>query len=159
MKNFAKWIGIIALTAVIAVPAFARGSRDRSGAAPGQLTITGLDKYNGLFIKAGYYDTDGEQVLMRLDAGSRPIQEWTPVMNDTIFGGVIENGMVTLNIWNTRNPVAPAPYRPSGEMTFYVSIWDTDGGEIYHWHFNKASGDVTARFTNGTGRGVFVEDN
>ena len=33
------------------------------------------------------------------------------------------------------------------------------GGVMYHWHFNKASGDVTAQFNNGTGRGVFVEDN
>jgi len=151
MKNTVKFLGIIALAAVIGFSMAACGDDGsdggdgiKIGSTSGRLTITGLGDYNGKFVRA---DDDGDDDLIACENLS--------ITNVT--NGTISNGSVTLKVWKF-SETGVGNFNGSGQITFWVSIFskktmtDDDGDDVF-----VTGGQVTATFTNGVGSGVFEE--
>ena len=163
MKKSLKFLGIIVLAAVIG---FSMAACKTTGGTtevsnPG-LTITGLDKYNGMYIKAEVDD---------LVAGSRLVEDPNLRLLGNVAGAIIENGTVTLNVWvvemdaeydeyasdeeDWTDPRTFTPYTGSGEFEFIANIWGGEGaGEVYHYHFSVAVGNAAVKFNNGSAQSV-----
>jgi len=157
MKNIFKFLGIIALVALIGFSMAACGGDDNpSGpgnelpATSGSLTINGLGSYNGKFaIASGETDNDYELIAA---AGAS-------FTASSITGGKITNGSVTLKVWKTGEN-EPQSYNGNDKgVEFWVMISDTatssttmpdpgEGGGTF--------GMATVSFTNGVGTGSFT---
>jgi hypothetical protein len=153
MKNVFKILGIIALVAVIGFSMASCGGdddKDNGGGTvqgtSGKLTITGLDSFNGKFAVA-MQDDDGELIAAAdLNASSQ-----------TMKGGKIANGSVTLKVWKTAGTSTASNYAGSdANVAFMVMIIDNET-------FNQSSatnptgiGAVKVNFTNGVGSGSYT---
>jgi len=127
---------------------------------PGTLTITGLDAYNGKYIFA--YDQNliaGDNIMWDFSGWG-----YGPVTT----GCIIENGKITMPIWEVAFPEAGSPvfdtedyvlekvrYSGNKSVNFIVMIWDE--APVYHWHYHVADGTVSVSFNKGTATGVFAE--
>jgi len=134
MKNTIKLIAIIVLIMAAAIPAFARGSSDKASAGQGGLSITGLEKYNGMIISA----EDGR--LIRT--------------NDCI----IANGSATLNVisseWNDdTDDFQTVPYTGSNTLLLGFTITErSNPAKIKAEYYN-----VPVEFENGVAQITYTE--
>jgi hypothetical protein len=150
MKNVFKVLWIIALVAVIGFSMAACDDGGGSGGSTvqetsGRLTITGLNSFNGKFAVA-MQDNDGELMAAAdLNASSQ-----------TMKGGKVENGSVTLKVWKVTGTTTASNYAGSdANVAFMVLILDNES-------FNESSaspigvGAVSVTFTNGVGSGSYT---
>jgi len=165
-------IVVIAVLAIMVSTLTACGAPTSSGttssaststrqAEPG-LTITGLDKWNGMRVQADSDDGDLESIY----AAARVINgdEYDPMAGAKGVGVVIANGTATLNVWDLKIgemdwdigsvDITAVPYTGNDTIEFTVQIWD--GNETFHWHSFVARGTVTAAFSGGAARAAFV---
>jgi hypothetical protein len=113
----------------------------------GRLTITGLDEYNGKFVRAdGHYNFTPS-----------PSSPYLAADGDTIFGVEINNGQVTLKVWSVfwgESSIEYFGYNKNETIKFTVSIatkYSTSGASY------ESIGEVTVTFVNGIGTGSFVK--
>jgi cytochrome c-type biogenesis protein CcmE len=130
-----------------------------SAHAQNTLTITGLDAYNGLFI-AG----ESQDEIFYAAADIVDVQE--PMSTASIgLGGIIENGSVTLPVWETSidlnsieekgvYDVIKERYTGSGPLDFYVRIWERT--EVFYPGYTVAGGHLSVTFNNGKAETVLV---
>jgi len=140
MKNSVKFFRIIALIVLtgFSIAACATNSStsgtaaistSSSAAGKGTITITGLDDYNGLYAYAA--GIIGETYLIAA-------YDVIDVMGEELpTGGLIENGSITLPVWetahiwddeNSKNIIEKKPFMGSVDGSFPLIIWD--GEEI-----------------------------
>jgi hypothetical protein len=118
MKNTLKWLGIIALMALIVCTMVTcdNGSTS-SGNAPstkGVLTITGLESYNGNYI----FGQGGTENVTLIAAEN---VNWT---KPTVTGGRISNGSVTLKVWRAVETDELVAYSGNNQdVAFYIFIY------------------------------------
>ena len=162
MKNALKKSGIITIAVIIVLAMAAcettsasKTATSTASAAAKGLTITGLDDYIGMRVRAEWE----EEVW----AGDRVIG-FDPMAGVRMAGIVITGGTVTLNVWNVEmgeldeetftQEVIATPYTGSSEMTMNVAIWDGDSETFFVGA--KAIGQMTVTFTNGAASGEFT---
>ena len=178
---FSFAIAMMAVLAVTACETNSSSGTNRSAvsaasaapaAAPG-LTITGLDDYIGMHIHArGLEDRTiraGDRILAEGDNGYNPWNE------GVMTSAVITSGTITLNVWNVEmgdyiegpgggREFTFAPYTGSGQVAMNVTIWEQDGSgnDLYYdnmFDLDKAYGEITVPFTNGSARTTFIFEN
>ena len=170
MRCFSFAIAVITVLAVTACGTIGGSGTTRTAASvtstvpasePG-LTITGLDKWNGMRVQADSDDGDLESIY----AAARVIigDEYDPMAGAKGVGVVIANGTATLNVWDLKIgemdwdigsvDITSAPYTGNDTIEFTVQIWD--GGETFHYHSFVARGTVTAAFSGGAARAEFI---
>ena len=96
-----RGIAVIVLIMIAVIPVFAGGSRDKSvtAAEPSTLTITGLEKWNGMFIMVKTRGLNHEGIK----AGGRIVERVSPFHGRTekeVEGVRIANGRVSLTVWS-----------------------------------------------------------
>jgi len=171
MKNLVKFIGIIALAAVIGFSMTACAGTGSSvsnvpAATQGILTITGLDEYNGLFVQAR---SDSAPII----AAPSIVGPTNPFEQPQVSGGIVKDGSVSLLVWEIVGTDFVAEdiwdlsaedfvrtydivkYTGSGNMELEVLIWQDN--DTYHWHYGAGRGSVTVTFNNGTANGAYVK--
>ena len=169
-----RGIAVIVLIMIAVIPVFAGGSRDKADKPePGKLTITGLEKWNGMRIHArGTEDRTiraGDRILSEGDDGYNPWNE------GVMTSAVITGGTITLNVWIVEmgeyiegpgggREFTSAPYTGSGQVAMNVTIWEQDGSgdDLYYdnmFDLDKAYGEITVTFTNGSAQAVFAANN
>jgi len=109
MKNTIKFFGIIVLAAAIGFSMTACGDVEDNGG----LTITGLGKYNGKFAIAVEDSRDDSGLIAA--AGIN-------LQNETVTGGKISNGSVTLKVWKAESDDKVKEYSGNDSVSFYVII-------------------------------------
>jgi len=149
-----------------------RNAAPATNTVPG-LTITGLDDYIGMRIHArGIEDRTiraGDRILAEGDDGFNPWNE------GVMTSAVITSGTITLNVWNVEmgdyiegpgggREFTFAPYTGSGQVAMNVTIWEQDGSgnDLYYdnmFDLDKAYGEITVPFTNGSARTTFIFEN
>jgi len=166
-----RGIAVIVLIMIAVIPVFAGGSRDKADKPePGKLTITGLEKWNGMRIHArGTEDRTiraGDRILARGDNGFNPLNE------GVMTSAVITSGTITLNVWKIEmgeynegpgrvREFTSAPYRGSGKVEMIITVWEQDGSgnaiysETENWKIDRANDYKTVTFTNGSAHIVF----
>jgi len=122
---------------------------------PGSLTITGLEAFDGWYI-LGNADP--------LFAANNVIVY--PMMGQFAYYGVqIENGSVTLPVWEIDGPyqdehsdyyIDKLGYDGNDQTTFYLTLWEGQEGSLYSHMYYSISGTVTVTFADGIATGVFV---
>jgi len=121
MKNTIKFLGIIALVAVIGFSMAACGGGDDGGgggggggvATKGKLEITGLDTYNGKYAVAfGSIESGGDHIVIQ--AGGK-------VNVRALNGAKISGGKVTLKVWAYKSQDF-SNFEGSGSGTVQVTI-------------------------------------
>ena len=137
------------------------------------LTITGLDDYIGMRIHArGLEDRTiraGDRIVAEGDDGFNPWNE------GVMASAVITSGTITLNVWIVEmgeyiegpgggREFTSAPYTGSGQVAMNVTIWEQDGSgdDLYYdnmFDLDKAYGEITVTFTNGSAQAVFAANN
>ena len=143
MKNFAKFLGIIALVAVIGFSMTAcadddddNGGGGGGGGGGGTLTITGLGDYDNLYAKASYDSRYTSDFILYAHTGNSQLP------------GKISDGKVTLNVYDEYGE----GFTGSGAAT--LAVW------IFTYYYDVQGpgnvGTVTVTFTNGSGEGAFV---
>ena len=128
----------------------------------GILTITGLEKFNGLFIQATASKGDRGQFLeaaphyvdseIYFEESGQPIK--------VMVGGKIENGSAKLPVWelvitatehdaygNETHTYDRVRYTGNDELEIAVYIWSDN--ETYHWHYQEWGDVATVKFDNG----------
>jgi hypothetical protein len=137
MKNKLKVLGIIVLAAIIGFSMFSCG-----GGSSGRLSITDLEKYNGKFAFAVSEDDIPIVAAKSIDLAKQ-----------TITGGQIINGSVSLNVYQVSDDDEISDYKGSEKKDFFVGI------------SNEATFDnpidfgiVSVTFTKGKARGKFISE-
>jgi len=136
MKNTIKIIAITVLIMAAAIPAFAKGSSDKASTGQGGLSITGLEKYNGMLISA----EDGRLIKT----------------ND----GIITNGSATLNVtsseWNDdTDSFKTVSYTESNTLMLGFTITERkDPSKTIAEYYN-----VPVEFNNGVAKVTYAEIN
>jgi len=152
MKSMFKFIGVIALVAVIGFSMAACGGDDDnpSGgnqlpATSGSVTFTGLGAYNGKYVIA---DGDGNDVSLIAAEGAN-------YQAQTITGGKISGGSVTLKVWQEGENNAISYSGNDQNVEFDVVIFDTQDIDPtdYSTMMSAKMGTATVNFTNGKGTG------
>jgi hypothetical protein len=147
-------ITIIALAAVIsfAITACEVGSGTNEiivRQTSGSLTITGLGEYEGKYVAA--LGTDGGKTLLAAQA----------ISGETVSGGVVANGQVTLKVWKYVSVTEWGVFDGTETVEFHVDVVAAAAVELHgnHYHADDAlaSGHVDVSFNNGTGNGAFEE--
>ena len=122
MKNTMKWLGIIALAAVIGFAFTACGDGDKTSggtsstsSTSGGLTITGLGEYDGRYVIASG-ETPGEELAL-LAASSYDLNQ------QSLTGATISNGKATLKVWSSSyNGGGISNYNGNDKAGFQVLI-------------------------------------
>ena len=135
---------------------------------PGTLTITGLEKFNDMYIQASA-DRIGRNFI---DAGYRESDRNIDMTADRVkmlVGATIKDGKAVLNVWEWRlisteydesweqdaNTYKRVRYTGNDLVEMHAEIWMDN--ETYHWHYGEAIGNIHARFQNGVAEAKFVE--
>ncbi|MDR0442528.1 MAG: hypothetical protein LBH44_03880 [Treponema sp.] len=179
MKNFARFIVFIALATLFVFPAAASGlldsststtkpkstpsksapSKDTQSSGQGTLTITGLGEYNGRFVyTSGSGDNEKEIV------GAVVFNESPGMMVPRcVTGGKIENGRVTLPVWQVATShlddygeynYTYARYAGNGASEIQVMIWEDEEVYLGMYTFPIADGTMSVTFKNGIAEGA-----
>jgi hypothetical protein len=124
---------------------------------PTTLIITGLHAYNGLYISAQTHDN------IYAAAKLLDVYHHTQVGVAIGVGCVIENGSVTLPVWEVSffpdheegfTIVNKERHTGNGSIDFWATIWE--GPEEHHWHNTVGVGTVSVTCDNGKAEGVFI---
>ena len=163
MMNLKKLIGIIALIAIIGFTAVScsddveEGNSTVAPATSGELKITGLAAFNGKYV-FGFGETfAGDDLAAASDINLKA---------ETITGGTIANGEVTLKVWlidedsetaKDFNKTAAAGFQViiTNKATVSESDFETEDLEALIALF-AGMGEVIVNFTDGKGSGVFI---
>jgi hypothetical protein len=153
MKNFVKFVGIVALAAVIGFSMTACASTG-GGAGGNGLTITGLGAYNGYYVSATALTNNDETVYAAADVVGCMMR------GQVRTGGVIRNGSVTLPVWTgggagDNEVFNKRRYNGNDELRFELMIWQ--GANPFDWDSSTSSEEqmaVNAKFQNGVARGA-----
>jgi hypothetical protein len=162
MAAIRRMAGITALVAVIVFTAAC--STTGTTAEPGTLTITGLGNFAGNYICARV-GGDKDNIVAAADIGT----ESSYGQGYPVTGGLIENGSITLPVWEITSEGEPYEdythektlYTGNDTLTLYINIWD-DGPafftELGHHFNNIAFCTITVTFNNGSANIAFVAD-
>jgi len=147
MKNVFKFLGIIALVAVIGFSMAACGGDDDGGGGGGGggggLTITGLSAYNGKYVFAG---ADVPDIIAA---------DTINFQTASITLGKINNGSVNLKVWDTGGDT-PVVYTGNDKsVDLFVMIYSSPTYSASTMP-DAGIGSATVSFTNGVGTGSFV---
>ena len=139
MKNTIKFLGIIALVAIIGVSFTACGGDDDDGGTTnttGGLTINGLSAHNSKYFFAT--GTSGSTVISALATNGNAA---------LISGGSVELKVVTQ---------AGAAFTGSGTANFAVYIFNTANIQTEMTASPAPAGSVSVTLTDGKGTGTFT---
>jgi len=151
---------------------FAGGGKEKAGkkaktapapsvsVAPGTLTVTGLDAYNGNYIYAEGFLSDGNvKIVAAVDISGVMQMEF-------MKGGEIVNGSVALPVWRILGydsedeelVINKERYTGSDDIDFAITVWkESDSyspnsmGSIYN---RVADGALPVKFNNGIASGT-----
>jgi hypothetical protein len=175
MKNLVKLIGIIAIVAVIG---FTMASCSTTGtpsrapsSVPATLTITGLGNYAGNYIVARMSGNGKDNIVAAADIDTESFYG----QGYPAIGGLIENGSITLPVWEIRSEGVfddsgervpsytheKAPYTGNDTLTLNLDIWEKGPGiftGLTHQYNSIAICAVTVKFNNGSAKIAFVPD-
>jgi hypothetical protein len=157
MKIFSKHFGLaaLAIASALAVMACEIDSTLHDKLivheTAGQLTLTGLDTYNGKHIVA-LGAKEGKNLLAA-----------SALSGETVTGGTVSGGSVTLKVWKYVSDTEWAGFDGTGEIIFTVDVFAVPDVELHgdHYHAYKladelASEQASATFANGVGAGGFT---
>jgi hypothetical protein len=155
MKNLIKVFGIIAIVAMIGFSMAAcddeKEGEEFEATTAGQLTITGLNAYNGKKIFANGYGDASD-----LSARERVWNFYDPNKNESWQGATeqvpatISNGQAILKVFSEVNT-------KSGKAGGYRSYTGNHQNAEFSVYIDSSqAGNVTVNFSNGIGTGVFV---
>ena len=173
MKNTIKFYGVITLVVIIGFSLTTCGSDDKN-VSTGRLIITDFPaEYNGKYFFSGgghfgeiiYVGEDGtiefednDKVIQIIGAVSITEKE-----DDFITkGGRINNGSVTLNVWEWDYNTAyliDFIRSGSGYLGFFVSNMETSGPKIYNKTETIGEGWSILKFENGEAKLKFFDFN
>jgi len=152
MKKVTKLAGIIVLITVILFSMIACNKK----ADIGELTITGLDDYNGKYLYGIAYPDPGQAGNVQLWAVNSIEME-----NLDITLSKINGGSVTTKVWkslwlSSEESYTVGVYNGNDTVTFNVSVFSEEKGFLNRGDFiTVTEGEITATFQNGVAGAVF----
>jgi hypothetical protein len=154
MKKTLKLAGIIVIMAIIEFSMTACGEEEEwtIPKTSGRLTITGLNDYEGNWIRGGAMQLDTGGYIWILDSSATG-KETIDYPASNLHIKIPSSGSVTFHVWQGKYNLSNFTGSPQN-VEFITTILDqiVAGGNIY------INGKVAVNFVNGIASGEFVPD-